>query len=287
MKYLKSFCLVLVLLFLTSCRYDDWFSLQPNAEIDLVGDLKVHYLDVGQGDSIFIELPNNETMLIDAGEKENASKIENYLQDLNYDTLNYVIGTHPHTDHIGALATIIQDWQVQNIYLPKAIANTKTYENLLLTIKNKGLTVHAASQGLKIIDSPDLQVYFLAPVLDKYTNLNNYSAVLKIVYQDTAFLFMGDAEALVEKSLNDVQANVIKVGHHGSDSSSSLDFVQKVGADYAIISVGANNQYNHPSLDVIARWQQSGSHVYRTDLNGNIIVSSDGKNITVQVEKEG
>lgn len=286
MKYLKSFCLGLLLIFLTSCFFSDKLINAPVDTINIQNDLRIHFLDVGQGDGIFIELPNEQTMLIDAGEKENTEKIENYITDLNYDTINYVIGTHPHTDHIGSLANIIQDFQIQNIYLPKAISNTKTYENLLLTIKNKGLTVHAAMQGLKIINSKDLQIYFLSPVKEKYSNLNNYSAVLKIVYKDTSFLFMGDAETLVEKSLNDVKADVIKVGHHGSDSSSNPDFVRKVAAQYAIISVGKNNQYNHPSLEVISRWQQTGAKVYRTDLNGNIFVNSDGKKISVVVEKE-
>lgn len=249
-------------------------------------EMRIHIIDVGQGDSTFIELPNGEVMLIDAAEASEGEKIYEYITDLGYASIDYVIGTHPHTDHIGGLAYIIENLEVENIYMPKALATSKTYENLLTTIADQNKTITTAKQGVEILDTEELDLFFIAPVQDEYSNLNNYSAVLKINYGNKAFLFMGDAEALVEKEItDDVAADFIRVGHHGSASSSSQNFVNQVSADYAVISVGKNNQYDLPKEEVINRWEKSGAKVYRTDLNGNIIVTSNGSNIKVEVEK--
>lgn len=285
MKHVKLLMTFFLLLILTSCSIN--FNFNETLESIPVNDkLKVHFIDVGQGDAIFIELPNGKTMLIDAGEKQMGSVVEEYIKNLNYDTIDYVIGTHPHTDHIGGLAYILEHFTVKEIYLPKVVHTSKTYENLLLTIKNQGKSVHEAVKDYKIINSANLKAYFISPTGEKSSNLNNYSAVLKIEFESHKFLFMGDAEAAIEKNLSDVAADVIKVGHHGSDSSSSLDFVNKVNAKYAIISVGKDNQYDHPSKEIVKRWQESGATVYRTDINGNILITSDGDVLDVDVGKE-
>lgn len=292
MKYFKSIILIFLSIFLFSCSIEkslndikNYFDDTYVEDININTDLKVHFIDVGQGDAIFIELPNNEAMLIDAGESKTKEKVYDYIKDLGYNEITYVVGTHPHTDHIGALAYIIENMDVKNIYLSKVASNTKTYENLLLTIKNKGKSITAAQKGKYILNSEELKIYFLGPIKDDYKELNNHSAIVKIIFKDKSFLFMGDAEALVEKSLTDVKADVIKIGHHGSDTSSSDDFISKVGAKYGIIMVGENNQYDHPSIDVIKKWERAGTTIYRTDLNGNIVVSSDGTNLEVDLEK--
>lgn len=254
-----------------------------NSNVD--GDLKVNYIDVGQGDSIFIELPNEEVMLIDAGEKSESDKVTNYIKNLGYEKIDYVIGTHPHTDHIGALAYVIDTFDIGKIYMPKATSTSKTYENLLTTIKNKGLTVATAKSDVNIIDTGDLKIDIIAPV-QEYSNLNNNSAVIKLVYKDISFLFMGDAEVMSEDDIKaNVESDVIKVGHHGSDSSSSIDFVNKVGAKYAIISVGEGNIYDHPYQEILNRWENSGAKIYRTDLNGDIVITSDGDKISINTSK--
>lgn len=248
--------------------------------------LKVHYLDVGQGDSIFIELPNNETMLIDAAESYQSENIINYLKNLNYQKIDYVIGTHPHTDHIGGLKDIINTFEIGKIYMPKVVSTTKTYESLLMTIKDKNLKINTAKAGTSIIDIDTLKINILAPNNSTYTELNNYSVVTKITYGSTKFLFMGDAEKLSENEIKEnVTADVIKIGHHGSNTSSSIDFIKKVNAKYGIISVGLNNKYNLPKEEIITNWENSGTKIYLTSINGTVRASSDGTNIKIESEK--
>lgn len=248
--------------------------------------LKVHYLDVGQGDSIFIELPNNETMLIDAAESYQSENIINYLKNLNYQKIDYVIGTHPHTDHIGGLKDIINTFEIGKIYMPKVVSTTKTYESLLMAIKDKNLKINTAKAGTSIIDTDALKINILAPTNSTYTELNNYSVVTKITYGTTKFLFMGDAEKLSENEIKeDVTADVIKIGHHGSNTSSSIDFIKKVNAKYGIISVGLNNKYNLPKEETITNWENSGTKIYLTSINGTITAISDGTNIKIESEK--
>lgn len=248
--------------------------------------LKVHYLDVGQGDSIFIELPNNETMLIDAAESYQSENIINYLKNLNYKKIDYVIGTHPHTDHIGGLKDIINTFEIGKIYMPKVVSTTKTYESLLMAIKDKNLKINTAKAGTSIIDTDALKINILAPNNSTYTELNNYSVVTKITYGTTKFLFMGDAEKLSENEIKeDVTADVIKIGHHGSNTSSSIDFIKKVNAKYGIISVGLNNKYNLPKEETITKWENSGTKIYLTSINGTITAISDGTNIKIESEK--
>lgn len=248
--------------------------------------LKVHYLDVGQGDSIFVELPNNETMLIDAAESYQSENIINYLKNLNYQKIDYVIGTHPHTDHIGGLKNIINTFEIGKIYMPKVVSTTKTYESLLMAIKDKNLKINTAKAGTSIIDTDALKINILAPNSETYTELNNYSVVTKITYGTTKFLFMGDAEKLSENEIKEnVTADVIKIGHHGSNTSSSIDFIKKVNAKYGIISVGLNNKYNLPKEETITNWENSGTKIYLTSTNGTIRASSDGTNIKIESEK--
>ena len=248
--------------------------------------LKVHYLDVGQGDSIFIELPNNETMLIDAAESYQSENIINYLKNLNYQKIDYVIGTHPHTDHIGGLKDIINTFEIGKIFMPKVVSTTKTYESLLMAIKDKNLKINTAKAGTSIIDTDALKINILAPNNSIYTELNNYSVVTKITYGTTKFLFMGDAEKLSENEIKEnVTADVIKIGHHGSNTSSSIDFIKKVNAKYGIISVGLNNKYNLPKEETITNWENSGTKIYLTSTNGTIRASSDGTNINIESEK--
>ena len=249
--------------------------------------LRVNYIDVGQGDSIFIQLPNNETMLIDAGEAYKSDNVINYLNNLGITKIDYVIGTHPHTDHIGGLEEVINTFDIGSIYMPRASSTSKTYEDLLTTISSKGLKVKTAKSGVVVLDEDNLKLEFIAPNSDSYSELNNYSAVLKLTYLDNTFLFMGDAETLSEEEItSDIKADVIKVGHHGSDSSSSLEFVKKVSPEYAIIMVGEGNSYNHPYQSIIDRYESVGAKVLRTDLDGNIVCDSDGVDVTCKGDKD-
>ena len=284
--------LIILLAFLIINNQDKIKNLfnQNNNQNDYINTnndlLKVHYLDVGQGDSIFIELPNNETMLIDAAESYQSENIINYLKNLNYQKIDYVIGTHPHTDHIGGLKDIINTFEIGKIYMPKVVSTTKTYESLLMAIKDKNLKINTAKAVTSIIDTDALKINILAPNNSIYTELNNYSVVTKITYGTTKFLFMGDAEKLSENEIKEnVSADVIKIGHHGSNTSSSINFIKKVNAKYGIISVGLNNKYNLPKEETITNWENSGTKIYLTSTNGTIRASSDGTNIKIESEK--
>ena len=258
-----------------------------NAKLNAVLDenLKVHFIDVGQGDCEFIELPNDETMLIDAGNQGNGNEIVSYISALGYDKLDYVIATHPHADHIGGMATVLNAFEIGKMYMPKKEHTSQTFENMLDTIEEKGIALHTAKSGVNIISTDNLSVDLLAPIGNSYSDLNNYSAVCKITYGNDSFLFMGDAEDIVENELlsgnASLNADVLKVGHHGSSYSSTNAFVKAVSPQYAVISCGAGNQYRHPHFETLATLSDFNTNVYRTDESGTIIITSDGANITV------
>ena len=288
MKKIRIVLLICLCLLVVGCANPFVESDDKTSISTFSGDtLRVNYIDVGQGDSIFIQLPNKETMLIDAGEAYEADNVINYLNNLGIKKIDYVVGTHPHTDHIGGLEEVINTFDIGSIYMPKASSNSKTFEDLLTTISNKGLKVKTAKSGVVVLSEDNLKLEFIAPNSDNYSNLNNYSAVLKLTYLDNTFLFMGDAETLSEDEItSDVDADVIKVGHHGSDSSSSVEFVKKVSPEYAIIMVGEGNSYNHPYQSIINRYESVGAKVLRTDLDGNIVCDSDGVDVTCSGDKD-
>ena len=288
MRKVRIVCLIVLCLLVVGCG-SPFVETDNKASVSTFSEdtLRVNYIDVGQGDSIFIELPNKETMLIDAGEAYEVDKVINYLNNLGIKRIDYVVGTHPHTDHIGGLESVINTFDIGFIYMPNAISTSKTYEDLLTTISNKGLKVKTAKSGVVVLNEDNLKLEFIAPNSDNYSNLNNYSAVLKLTYLDNTFLFMGDAETLSEDEItSDVKADVIKVGHHGSDSSSSVEFVKKVNPEYAIIMVGEGNSYNHPYQSIINRYLSMDAKVLRTDLDGNIICDSDGIDVSCKGDKE-
>ena len=258
----------------------------PEAQNDTVyalvgdeGELRVSFIDVGQGDSEFIELPNGETLLIDAGTNETGADVVNYIESLGYSSIDYVVGTHPHEDHIGGLDDVIRTFDVESVYMPKVTADTKTFEDVLDAVDEKGLTINTAKAGVSLVDGEDLSVKMLAPVLDEYDNTNDYSAVIKVAYGDTSFLFTGDAEEYAEDLITgDVSADVLKVGHHGSSTSTGEAFLQRVSPSYAVISCGLGNSYGHPHTETIEKL--GGIPVFRTDEMGTIVATSDGSEIS-------
>ncbi len=260
----------------------------PEAENDTIDttvglndELRVSFIDVGQGDSEFIELPNGETMLIDAGTNETGKNVVDYIKSLGYTSINYVVGTHPHEDHIGGLDDVIKTFDIGSIYMPKVTADTKTFEDVLDAAESKNLMINTAKSGVAIMDTEDLSIKFLAPTLDSYENTNDYSAVVKVVYGETSYLFTGDAEEFSENLItDDVNADVLKVGHHGSSTSTSTEFLKKVSPSSAVISCGKDNSYGHPHSETLQKLADMGTEVYRTDELGTIVSVSDGKTIT-------
>jgi len=251
--------------------------------------LKVHFLDVGQGDSILVQFPNGKNMLVDAGKSDSASTITNYLKNNGVIKIDYLIGTHPHEDHIGSLDAVIKDFEIGEVWMPKATTNTKTFRDVLTAVKNKGLQINTAKAGVSMLEDGNLSVKVLAPCETTYEDLNNFSAVIKVKYGDIAFLLTGDAEELSEKEIlasgADLKSQVLKVGHHGSNSSTSPEFLKSVNPKYAVISVGAGNDYHHPHQVTLNKLQKAGVTVLRTDERGTIIFTTDGKEITQNTTK--
>lgn len=248
------------------------------------GLMRVHFLDVGQADSTFIELGNGQSMLIDAGRSGDASTIISYIKNLQYSRIDYVVATHPHDDHIGGMADVLNSFEIGKMYMPKQAHTISAFENMLDVIENKNIELYTAKAGANITTSGIISIDILAPFADSYSNLNNCSAVVRITYGETVMLFTGDAEQVIETQLLDsgIDADVLKVGHHGAGSSSATSFIKAVSPEITVISCGEGNSYGHPHADTLAILNQVGADIYRTDEQGTIVVTADqNKKITV------
>lgn len=246
------------------------------------GNLKVHFIDVGQADSILIQ-QGSKFMLIDAGNNGDGKLVKNYLLQQGVKSLDYVIGTHPHEDHSGGLDYIINDFKIGKIYLPKATSTTKAFGDVVVAIKNKGMKVALPIPG-ESFNLGSAKCTILAPNNSKYKDLNNYSVVVKLEFGSNSFLLTGDAEDISESEILssgfNVKADVLKVGHHGSHSSTTVEFLSKVNPKYAVISCETDNDYGHPSKETMDKLKNKKITVYRTDELGTIIATSNGKTIT-------
>ena len=249
------------------------------------GDLIIDYIDVGQADSILIR-QGDAAMLIDGGTSECRDDLLTFLSDKNIDKFEYIIGTHTHEDHIGSLDDVVNSYDFDTFLFPNTTATTKTFENLVLAVqqKNKKFTVPQVGQEYSLGEA---RFQILAPNSDEYSSANNYSIVIKLTYGSNTFLFTGDAESLSEQEILDtgfdVNADVLKIGHHGSTTSTSKEFLDKVSPKFAVISVGENNSYNLPTKTTMEKLQEKNIPVYRTDEQGTIECISDGTNITFNV----
>jgi len=251
--------------------------------------LMVSILDVGQADCIVIH-QSDHAMIIDAGNNADSTFVVNQLKNMGIDRLDVVIGTHPHEDHIGGLDAVINSFEIGTIYMPKVSNNTKTFEDVLTAIQNKGLSVTTPVPGTTFTLGDEVQCLILAPNSASYEDLNNYSIVLKLTYNGKSFIFTGDAEIDSEEEIlakgYDLKADVLKVGHHGSTSSTSDEFLAAVSPEYAVICVGVDNTYGHPHQETLDKLNAAGIKIYRTDLSGGTIkFVVDGVQLSVSIEK--
>ncbi len=244
-------------------------------------EINVHFIDVGQGDAILVQV-NSKNLLIDSGPKSEKEKLTEYLDSLYIPQFDYIIATHPHEDHIGNMDYIINNYKVLNFYTPKITTDTVSFENMVESLTRKNLKLKILKSNNKTIDlGSNTLVEVFSPNLDSYDNLNNYSPIIKITYGNTSFLFTGDAETEIEKEVisrySNLKSDVLKVGHHGSSTSSSLEFLKAVNPKISVISVGKNNTYGHPTKDTLEKLKSTT--IFRTDKNKSIIISSDGTSI--------
>ena len=163
--------------------------------------VRTHFIDVGQGDAEFLELPNGKTILIDAGEQDAGKTVITYIKDLGYKRIDIVIATHPHADHIGGMSEVLRTFKIGSIYMPNKEHTSKAFENMLDVIEEKKIPLYTAKQGVVVLEENNLKAEILSPISKEYEELNNYSAVLKVTYGKTGLLFTGDAEKEVEKQL--------------------------------------------------------------------------------------
>lgn len=250
-------------------------------------DLAVHFIDVGQGDAILVLSPNGSTMLIDAGPKTAGQKVVSYLKKAGITSIDLVVATHPHEDHIGGMQDVFSNFSVKKV-IDSGLAHTSsTYENFLKTIDQKDIAFEIAKSGNKVNLDKDLNIDILHPGTT-VNDPNNNSVVLKLTYEKTSFMLTGDAEKEAEEiilsSSKDLSAQILKVGHHGSSTSTSTAFLQSVKPEVAVIQVGTDNKYGHPTQETINKLNNSGVKIYRTDLQGDIIITSNGQSYSVNVQ---
>ncbi len=260
-----------------------------NKESNINGkSFEIHFIDVGQGDCILIK-NNNEYALIDAGNNEYGDIVVKYLKNQNIENLKYIFATHGDSDHIGGLDVVINELDFDKIFYPKQVKTTQTFIEFAQAIKNKNKQIDEPVIDNVMYLGEDAKITILSPEKKEYEESNNYSIVLKLDYYNNSFIFMGDAERDIENYLLnkniDLKCDLIKLGHHGSNSSSTYNFIKKVNPEYAVITVGLNNEYNHPSQKVLNRLNNLDIDIYRTDESGNIIVKSDGTNISIEKER--
>ncbi len=278
MKKILCFSLCIAMLIsLCSCSFFD----ELLNEISYDGELVVHFIDVGQGDCTLLQ-SGDEFMLIDAGEAEYGATVCQYLKNCGVRTLSYVVATHPHSDHCGGLYDVLNTFECDNFITTETNQQTKTWLNVLDSVLKNGINYIDAKVGSTYtLGSSDFQI--LAPYVIDNENYNNCSVSLKVTCNNNSFLFTGDAEKEVEQTLLnnnlDLSADVIKVPHHGSSTSSSIEFLRAVSPEYAVISCGRQNDYGHPHKETMQSLRRLSVTTHRTDKQGTVVCVSDGNNI--------
>ena len=255
---------------------DDTGSSQQTSDATLTA----YYVNVGQGDCELLVFPDGQTMLIDAGDTAHAQDVVTFLRDtLGLSRIDYLVATHPHLDHIGGMATLLRspDISVGRIFAPDVAGDTPTYEDFLAAVAETGHEIEYVSTGSVLYDAYDCKVQVVSPDADaQYSDVNDYSVILEVTFGQTSFLFTGDAGWKVIEQLPVDHTDVLKVGHHGSDTSTTIDLLSYLAPSIGVIEVGAGNDYGHPSQETLDELAYCEVQTWRTDTDGTVVVRSDG-----------
>ena len=250
------------------------------------GPAEVHFIDVGQGDSIYIRTPSQD-ILIDAGER--GDTVVDYLKGQNVDDLELVIGTHPHSDHIGGLVDVLEEIPAEEVVDPGVVTTSKTYEDYLTLIDARDITFTEGRAGMKRTFEDGTVLEIFSPASPDEDDLNEASVVAKLTYGKISFLFTGDAGTKSEKEMlksgYPLKSTVLKAGHHGSSTSTSDDFLEAVSPEAAVIPCGAGNSYGHPHKETLEKLEAADIDIYRTDIMGTIVAETDGKTYEITTER--
>lgn len=259
---------------------DEETSKEESTESETIKESEVHFIDTGNSDSILIK-NSGKFALIDGGDNDDEDKVVNYLKEQGVSELEYVFATHPHADHIGGLDAVIDEIKVNNILVSNGDADTKTYSDFINSIANKGLTPTVPLLNSKFnLGNSTFEVLSVA----NESEPNNNSLVLLYTNGEDKILLMGDAESEIENQISIGDVDLIKVGHHGSSSSSNSSFIDKVNPEYAVITVGADNTYGHPHRETMETLKNKSIEVHRTDECGNVVFKSSGDGLVTDCE---
>ncbi|MBU3182449.1 ComEC/Rec2 family competence protein [Clostridium psychrophilum] len=279
--WLKYTLICVVLIFVTTCATIVYNSTQKT-NLDLKNNMVTHFIDVGQGDCILIQV-NNKNLLIDSGTSDSKQKLIRYLKNNNITKLDYIVATHPHEDHIGGMSSIINAFDIGEFFAPKVTATSQSFTDMIRALRSKNLKIHIARPNMYLDLGPDTSCVMLSPNSETYENTNDYSCVIKISFKNSSYLFTGDAAIEAEQELisngYNLKAQVLKVGHHGSKTSTSPKFLNEVSPKIAVISCGAFNTYGHPHTETLDKFKKINCMIYRTDIDKNIVLISDGTSI--------
>jgi len=292
-KRLIIIALIFAALFFYSHYRENKSNVLPYEDGSLKIDeaLAVHYIDIGQGDAAYIRLPTGESMLIDAGPNDSETQLLAYLNRYDVDELDYAVFTHPHEDHIGGADVIMKNITVKNVIIPDVEAMTSTYDRMLdYIIDSNANLIFAEPDQMFMLGEAEIRIW--APISPSEEDLNDASVVLKLSYRDVSFVFTGDAEIASENEILDrylvteLKADVLKIGHHGSSTSTSERFLRALSPSVAVISCAKNNDYGHPHRETVALLNNYNIQTFRTDQLGSVRIYSDGRVLLVQSDKE-
>jgi competence protein ComEC len=269
-----------IFVFFTACA-----AISPVRHTKTKGTLSVHFIDVGLGDSIFIDMPSGENMLVDVGSQSAGPRVAAYLKSIDVRKIDRLILTHPHDDHVGGIFSVYPEFRILSFF-DNGFSDFRypLFRNYTALVR-KSLSQYHILQAGEAFQSHSVTINVLNPMLPPTGNLNSDSIVLRLIYGDISILFTADIGQEIEKILldhgTDLSSQILKVSHHGDNDASSREFLQRVGPEAAIISVSAVNRYGRPHQEVVSRIEDIGAQIYRTDRNGNIVLRTDGTTYSI------